>query len=223
MAPVRLAVFDLDGTLRRVPDPWLHIHQALGTHVQGHEFYERWQRGTLTYPELCRMDASLWQGISRERLVAASVEANPLRRGAAKLVGWFAARGIPCVGISTGLSLLHDLTAAETGLRAVFCNHLGFHDESCDGTVRVHVHEEAKMDALRHVLAEYQVTISDTVVFGDGLADIPLLRGAGIGIAVCPRQPEVSEAADWTIDDEPIDTAIDVLLTQVVTGDFDRA
>jgi hypothetical protein len=33
-----IAVFDIDGTLRRAPDPWLGLHRLLGTDDRGEEF-----------------------------------------------------------------------------------------------------------------------------------------------------------------------------------------
>lgn len=204
MKRLRLAIFDIDGTLRQVPDPWLHLHRHLGTAQQGDRLYNQWQQGQITYPELCRRDAELWRGVPRQQIVA-SLHTNPLRRGAYELSTWLRARRIPCVGISTGLSIFHEYTARELGLERVECNVLGFQGDICDGTLSLHVHEDSKLEHLPPILAHYQVSLEETVVFGDGEADIPLLQAAGFGVAICPRHPGVRNAADWVIASEPID------------------
>jgi phosphoserine phosphatase len=47
-----IAAFDIDGTLRTVADPWLHLHTHLGTLEHGAAFYRRWLAGEITYSEM---------------------------------------------------------------------------------------------------------------------------------------------------------------------------
>jgi hypothetical protein len=64
---LRLAVFDIDGTLRRVRDPWVHLHKHLGVADRACEFIPRWQRGEISYDEWARLDASLWRGVGLQQ------------------------------------------------------------------------------------------------------------------------------------------------------------
>ena len=50
-SPLKLAIFDIDGTLRRVRDPWIHLHNHLGVADQAKDFPARWQKGEISYNE----------------------------------------------------------------------------------------------------------------------------------------------------------------------------
>lgn len=204
---LKLAIFDIDGTLRRVRDPWCHLHDHLGVTDKADGFIELWERSEITYADWAKLDASLWRGFSRETIVAA-LETSPLRGGARELVGWFTARAIPCVGISTGLSIFNDITARELGFDEIICNELHFKAELCSGAVSIRVREDNKADIMDEVLSRYSATAPQTVVFGDGSADIPMLAKAGLGIAICPYKDNVRNCTKYVIDDEPIDRAI---------------
>lgn len=57
----------------------------------------------------------------------------------------------------------------------------------------------------------YRFGISETMAFGDGGNDIPMLRAAGIGIAMGSASEEVREAADYVtgpVDDDGIRNAL---------------
>ncbi|HVO83643.1 MAG TPA: HAD family phosphatase [Syntrophobacteria bacterium] len=207
---LRLALFDLDGTIRRVRDPWIHLHEFLGVAEQARDLIPRWCRGEISYDEWARLDAALWRGVLRARMVAA-LDENPVRRGARELVSWFTSKAIPCVGISTGLSIFHEHTARDLGMDRVICNELHFDGDICTGEITINVREESKGDIMDKVLAAYGVRPEEVVAFGDGKADIPLFRKAGLGIAICPVHTEVRESADHVVEAEPIDGAVGIV------------
>jgi phosphoserine phosphatase len=205
--PLRLAIFDIDGTLRRVRDPWIHLHHHLGVADLAKDLPELWHRGEISYEEWARLDASFWRGNSRERLVAA-LEASPLREGARELVGWFIHREIPCVGISSGLSVFNDITARELGIHEVISNELYFDGDIFNGGIAVKVHEHKKAEIMDQIMDIYSVRAEESVAFGDGTADIPLLHKAGLGVAICPVNERVRFSAEYVVEDEPIDSAV---------------
>jgi phosphoserine phosphatase len=168
---------------------------------------DRWKRGEITYEEWARLDASFWRGHSREKMVAA-LEANPFRDGARELIGWFTYRSIPCVGISSGLSIFNEVTTRELGLEEIICNELEFDGDIFNGTISIQVHELNKGEIMDEVMKRYSVSEKQVVAFGDGRADIPLLTKAGLGVAICPANEEVRSVADHVVAKEPIDQAI---------------
>jgi phosphoserine phosphatase len=204
---LKLAIFDIDGTLRRVRDPWIHLHNHLGVAEQARDFPARWQRGEISYEEWAQLDASLWRGYTHERLVT-TLEANPFRAGATDLVDWFRSRSIPCVGISSGLSIFNDITARELGLKEVISNELHFDSDICSGGISIQVNEANKAEIMDEMLERYAVTGAQVVAFGDGTADIPLLTKAGLGVAICPSNDKVRSCVDQVVGAEPIDRAI---------------
>ena len=204
---LRLAIFDIDGTLRRVRDPWIHLHNHLGVAEEAKDLPDLWKKGEITYEEWARLDASYWRGHKRDNIVAA-LEANPLRAGARELIGWFTYRSIPCVGISSGLSIFNEITARELGIKEIICNELHFDGEICNGEISIQVNEENKGEIMDEMLERYSVKDKQVAAFGDGTADIPLLKKAGLGVAICPSNDKVQAGAEQVVGQEPIDRAL---------------
>ena len=205
--PLKLAIFDIDGTLRRVRDPWIHLHHHLGVADLAKEFPARWQKGEISYDEWAELDAALWRGYSREKIVEA-LELNPLRVGARKLVDWFNSRSIPCVGISSGLAIFNEVTAAELNIKEIISNELQFEGNICNGKITIEVNEKNKGQVMDKILQNYSTKGEQVVAFGDGTADIPLLTKAGLGVAICPSSEIVSFSAGHVVGEEPIDRAL---------------
>ena len=205
--PLKLAIFDIDGTLRRVRDPWIHLHNHLGVADLAKEFPARWQKGEISYDEWAELDASLWRGYSREKIVKA-LELNPLRVGARKLVDWFNSHSIPCVGISSGLAIFNEVTAAELKITEIISNELQFEGNICNGKITIQVNEENKGQVMDKILQRYSTTEEQVVAFGDGTADIPLLTKAGLGVAICPSNELVGFSAGHIVGEEPIHRAL---------------
>ncbi len=204
---LKLAIFDIDGTLRRVRDPWIHLHNHLGVADLAKKFPARWQKGEISYDEWAELDAALWRGYSRENIVEA-LEFNPFRVGARKLVGWFNSRSIPCVGISSGLSVFNEVTAEELNIKEIISNELQFEGNICNGKITIQVNEENKGQVMDKILQLYSTTEEQVVAFGDGTADIPLLQKAGLGVAICPSSKMVSFSAGHVVGEEPIDRVL---------------
>ena len=204
---LKLAIFDIDGTLRRVRDPWIHLHNHLGVSELAKEFPARWQKGDISYDEWAELDAALWRGHSRKKIVGA-LQLNPLRAGARKLVDWFNSRSIPCVGISSGLAIFNAVTAEELGIKEIISNELKFEGNICNGKIAIQVNEENKGQIMDKILRRYNTMEKEVVAFGDGTADIPLLTKAGLGVAICPSNNVVRFSADLVVGEEPIDKAL---------------
>jgi HAD superfamily phosphoserine phosphatase-like hydrolase len=145
------------------------------------------------------------------------MKTNPLREGARELINWFTARSIPCVGLSTGLSIFNDMTAQELGLGEVICNELHFDKDICNGQISVWVREDNKAEVMAHLLERYSVDAAQVVAFGDGSADIPLLTKAGLGIAIYPSNDKVRASANHIVDVEPIDSAVSAVEKYFIT------
>jgi phosphoserine phosphatase len=209
-APLRLAIFDIDGTLRRVRDPWIHLHNHLGVADQAKDLPARWQRGEISYEEWARLDAACWRGHTLMNILGA-LETNPYRDGAKELIGWFTSISVPCVGISSGLSVFNEITARELGIEEIISNELHFEGDTCNGVISIYVHEKNKGKLMGEILECYAVSEEQVVAFGDGRADIPMLRKAGLGVAIFPSHDEVRSSADAVVRSEPIDRAIPVI------------
>ena len=205
--PLKLAIFDIDGTLRRVRDPWIHLHHHLGVAELAKELPELWHRGEISYEEWAQLDAACWRGQTLVNIVGA-LETNPYRDGAKELIGWFTSISVPCVGISSGLSVFNDITARELGIHEIISNELYFDGDIFNGGISIKVHEDNKAEIMDQIMEIYSVRAEESVAFGDGTADIPLLQKAGLGVAICPSNERVRFSAEYVVEDEPIDSAV---------------
>ncbi len=202
-----IAIFDIDGTLRNTIDPWMLLHNHLGTAVEGEKYYKAWVNNEISYTRMTELDAALWKGIPKNEMLKV-LDFNPIRKGSKGLINWFKAKKIPCLGISTGLSFLNDMTAKELGLDEVISNEILFNNGICTGEVNIHVQEDSKDQVLKQLLKKYKIDLGNIISFGDGPADISMFKLSSLSVAVFPRSKEVSNSADYTIDSEPIDQII---------------
>jgi len=65
------------------------------------------------------------------------------------------------------------------------------------GVTEVHQRVLQKMPVFVALLERHQVRPEEAVVMGDDLAELPLMRRAGLGIAVADACPDVRRHADW--------------------------
>jgi len=68
------------------------------------------------------------------------------------------------------------------------------------GIEEVHQGAKVKMDALARLMDRHGVAPEALCCVGDDLPDLPLIRLAGVGVAVADARPEVIEAADLVTD-----------------------
>lgn len=205
-----IAIFDIDGTLRKTRDPWMMLHKHLGTEVLGEKYYKAWVNNEISYNEMSKLDAALWKGISKDEMIKI-LDFNPIRKGSENLINWFKNKNIPCVGISTGLSFLNDITATHIGLDEVISNEILFEKGICTGEIIIKVQEDSKDKILMEVLKKYNAENADIISFGDGIADIAMFKLSSYSVAIFPRDKNIARSANIVIDNEPIDEIINYL------------
>ena len=101
---LRLAVFDLDGTLKQAFSPWRYLHIALGFEKQADEYRARFLSGEIDYLEWARLDAALWRGQPLAK-VEAIFRDNPYRPGVYELFRWLQRNQVRTAIVSTGLDV----------------------------------------------------------------------------------------------------------------------
>lgn len=199
---LKLAVFDLDGTLKRERDPFIYLHKRLGTLEAADAFTALGFSGQITYDEWLRLDTGLWAGQPRAALIALLQEI-PYLPGARETVATLRSAGVTVAIISSGLLLHAQLVADELDIGPVFGNEIGF-----DGTgdaakvnhvVTAHVPYGAKRPVLAALQARLGVTPAETLAAGDTRSDIGLFELAAVSVAVQPDHPAVAEAASLVL------------------------
>lgn len=201
---LKLAVFDLDGTLKAERDPYVYLHRRLGTLEAADAFTAKGLSGDLPYEEWMRLDTGLWTGQPRA-LLENHLRQNPYLPGAQETVAALRARGVTVAIISSGLLLHAELVAEELGIGPVLANEISFDGEGdsarVNGHVRVHVPFGGKQPVLARLQAELGVTPAETLAAGDTRSDLGLFNLAAVAVAVQPEHPDVAQAAHIVLAD----------------------
>jgi len=208
--PLRLAVFDLDGTLKESYSPWRYLHEALGLEEQASVYRARFFAGEIGYLEWARLDAALWKGVE-VALVEAIFRGSHYRPGVLALFRILQKNGVHTAIVSTGLDIHVRQVAADLGVWRTVSNELLVRDGLLTGEVLVHVTEEGKGPVMTQLRGEAGAAPNECLAVGDGLADIDLFAQAALAAAVCPRDERVRCAAHVVIEDGNLETLIPLL------------
>jgi phosphoserine phosphatase len=196
---LKLALFDLDGTLKPERDPYICIHRGLGTLDQAEAFTQLGLEGKISYGEWLRRDVELWAGQPKERVLAL-LRANPYVPGAAAVLRALKRSGVTVALISTGLNLHAELVQAEFGLDYSIANEALVADGHLTGEAVERVPEGGKGVIADRLIAELAVSAAETFAVGDSTSDIALFERAGFSVAVNPSSDEVRSAADHVLE-----------------------
>jgi len=207
---LRLAVFDLDGTLKEALSPWRCLHVALGFERQADEYRARFLAGEIDYLEWARLDAALWQGTPLATVQTVFRE-NSYRVGVQPLFAFLQERGVRTAIVSTGLDVQVQQVAAELGVWRTASNELVVHGGLLSGEVIVRVTEHSKGEVMSRLRAEAEAHPEECLAVGDGPADVQLFAQAGLSIAVCPREELVRRAADVVLEDGDLAAVVPLL------------
>jgi phosphoserine phosphatase len=209
---LRLAVFDLDGTLKEASSPWMYLHHALGTEEKAEKYRQQFYAGQITYLDWARLDSALWKGVELAR-VEAIFRDSVYRPGVHELFQFLQRHGVLTAIISTGLGVQARQVAAELGVWRTIANELVIQDGRLAGETVVNVEEHTKGQLMAQLHQEAGVRSEECLAVGDGTADIDLFAQAGLAIAVCPRHDRVRQAAHHVIEDGDLSRIIPLLET----------
>ncbi len=192
---LKLAAFDMDGTVTVARSSWEYLHRRLGIwEGQAEKYQELFLAGKISYEEFCRLDAAMWKGMSVNDTIKILNEI-PLQSGVKELMKLIKRTGAVPVLLSTGLKLLADQVARHLGFRVHLANELIHRDGRLTGdiAVRVSTHSpgETKACHMRKLMLRFGVSPPETVAVGDSAGDLEMFREAGLAIAVNPREKDL--------------------------------
>jgi phosphoserine phosphatase len=197
---LRLALFDLDGTLKQARNPYTYLHRRLGTLEASHASYERAMAGEIEYEELLRLNVVLWKGVSRARMEALCGEI-PYLPGARETVRALQQAGVLIAIVSTGLDVHARQVGAELGADRVFANQILFESGVATGVARLCVPRRGKGQIVAQLQAEYGLEPGECLATGDMPPDADMFARVRVGVAVSPEADEVRAAADLVLEE----------------------
>ncbi len=192
---LRLAVLDVDGTLKQAESPYQYVHGRLGCAHLARANRETALAGQISYGEWLRRDVALWAGqpVAHIRRLLAE---NPFLPGAPELLRALRQAGVAVALVSAGFTLNTDPIMAEFGLDYCLANELTATDGVLDGGSINHVPEGGKAAFACDLMARLGIPPEQTLAAGDTAGDLELFACAGLRLAVNPTSPALRAAAD---------------------------
>ena len=194
---IRLAVFDLDGTLTSIDSLWRYLHDSFGTWDKGRISAQRYEQGEISYTEWAEADARCWKGISTVALTEV-VEQVPYREGVREVFKHLRQNAVKTAIVSAGLSVLADKFAKELEADFVEANELVIDDGALSGGIRVKVSVVDKGRIVENIAAKASVRMQETALIGDRGNDLPL--DDCLKIAFNPKDKLARDKADVVVE-----------------------
>jgi phosphoserine phosphatase len=196
---LRLAVLDVDGTLKQAESPYQYLHGRLGVEHLAEPNRVLARAGRISYAEWLRRDASLWAGqpVAYIRRLLAE---NPFLAGAPELLRALKRAGVAVALVSAGFTLNTDPILAEFGLDYVLANELTSTGGILDGGAVNRVPEGGKAAFACELMERLGIPPDCTLAAGDTAGDLELFECAGIRLAVNPTSERLRAIADVTFE-----------------------
>jgi phosphoserine phosphatase len=179
-------IFDLDGTLTRVPSPWQYVHERLGVWESTACYHlDQWLSGKISYEEFCRRDTDLWNGRSVEEIYSYLDEIVWNRHVPAVVENLVTSR-VPSVIISSGFKYV----ASKIQEQCAWDPLLIYANELLDGPmVRINVSGDFQSPISKKALAERALatvgsSMANSLVVSDSKRDLEQLSDCGYKLHV---------------------------------------
>lgn len=195
MPRIRLAVLDVDGTLKQAESPYGFLHERLGVAHLAQAHRELALSGRISYGEWLDRDAALWAGQPVARVQGLLAE-NPYLPGAPELLRALKQAGVIVALVSAGFTLNTDPILAEFGLDYALANELTSVGGVLDGGAVNRVPEGGKAAFACALRVQLGIPAGETLAAGDTRGDLELFDCAGVRWAVNPRAAELRARAD---------------------------
>jgi phosphoserine phosphatase len=192
---LRLAVLDVDGTLKEAESPYQFLHRRLGIAHLAAENRELALSGRISYGEWLRRDVALWRGVPVAE-ICGLLGQNPFLPGAPELLRGLKAGGVCVALVTAGFTLNTEPIVSEFAIDYVLANELAAEDGLLTGLAINHVPEGGKAAFACDLRQRLGVSIEETLAAGDTVGDLELFDCAGVRIAVNPRSEELARRAD---------------------------
>jgi phosphoserine phosphatase len=199
-------LFDMDGTILQYGLPngfstWAALGWACGIYEKMEEWVDQYLGGKASYEEIWRNCAEAIRGkkfSEMKDVLFPCAGAPPYSRGFVDCVRSLKEHYL--VGIvSSGLSLVSEETRRSMGLDFELSNTLGVSQGRFDGTYRIRVPFDHKLEALEAQAVRLGIPLSRICFVGDSPNDIGTLKAVGFPVAYNPKTDAVVTAAKGNV------------------------
>lgn len=195
----KLLLADMDSTIieQECID---ELGQVLGIKAKIAEITKQAMDGKLDFKQALSTRVMLLKGLKLSEVKRVRRESITLSPGGRVLVKTMKEYGAYCELVSGGFSIFADFFAKRIGFDNATANLLEF-DENEQLTGKIIppiVDAKTKTDRLQSLVEELGITIDETITVGDGANDLPMLKQAGMGVALHAK-PSVAAAAPYSL------------------------
>ncbi len=189
----KLLIADMDSTMITV-ECIDELADYAGIKPQIAEITERAMRGELDFAGALHERVALLKGLADEAIDRCRTERVKIMPGARALVRTMKARGAATLLVSGGFTRFTGPVAEEIGFDSAVANVLEIADGVLAGTVTLPIVDASRKRAELEAAIEGGIDRALTLAVGDGANDIPMIQGAGLGVAYHAK-PKTREAA----------------------------
>jgi len=188
-----LLIADMDSTMITV-ECIDELADYAGIKPQIAEITERAMRGELDFAGALHARVALLKGLDDSAIDRCRAERVRIMPGAKALVRTMKARGARTLLVSGGFTRFTGPVAEEIGFDAAVANVLEIADGALTGTVTPPIVDATRKRAELETAIAQGIDRALTLAVGDGANDIPMIEGAGLGVAYHAK-PKTREAA----------------------------
>lgn len=189
----KLLIADMDSTMITV-ECIDELADYAGIKPQIADITERAMRGELDFAGALHERVALLKGLADEAIDRCRTERVRIMPGAGALVRTMKARGAETLLVSGGFTRFTGPVAEEIGFDRAVANVLEIADGALVGTVTLPIVDASRKRAELEAAIEAGIDRALTLAVGDGANDIPMIQGAGLGVAYHAK-PKTREAA----------------------------
>ncbi|MBS3978892.1 MAG: phosphoserine phosphatase SerB [Rhodobacteraceae bacterium] len=180
----RLLIADMDSTMicQECID---ELADEAGVGARVADITARAMNGELDFEGALRERVGLLKGLPEGVIAQTLRDRITLMPGGPVLLATMKAQGAYAALVSGGFTAFTSAVAAKLGFDENRANRLHIAEGQLTGTVAEPIlGKEAKLQALNEITARLGITAAQALAVGDGANDLPMLLGAGTGVAL---------------------------------------
>ncbi|MFW9981775.1 MAG: HAD family hydrolase [Candidatus Thorarchaeota archaeon] len=202
---IRIIALDLDGVLFDGPNASFVIGQQLGLADKYMALFQKMERESMTFEEIVKEGAKIWEGITVDGSYDKLVEDLPLMTGATETVSELKTKGYEVGSISSGVSQFFMVPLMKRlNLDFAYSNILGSKEGVHDGSVEYFMDGPQKAETILKYIEDMGYSQESVASIGNGFNDIELFKVSAFSIAFNPVDKIVSDAASITIESKDL-------------------
>ncbi len=190
----RLLITDMDSTMIR-EECIDELADFVGKKAEVSAITERAMNGELDFEKALNERVALLAGLPVSTLEQVYRERIHFMGGARELVATMKENGARCVLVSGGFTFFTSRVREALGFDADYSNQLEIENGRLTGRVMQPILDKnVKLQTLLAECTNHLIPLSESMAIGDGANDLPMLLGAGCGIAYHAK-PSVEASA----------------------------